>query len=245
MNTGLNLHKLDPLSKLVALFSVALLAMYWDTPAPLLLLLTLLLVLARYGAGIGWLKLLGRMGYIILFALPLFVITAISVPGEGAQLFPGLSISAGAVSYAAAISLRMFCMFLSSVVYIWSTDPQDFVVIMANRLKLPYRLVYGVSMALAFLPLLEKEGRIQAQARKLRFGRAPRGLRERAMLRRESLVAVFSGAIRRVEQTAGAMEAKGFGAYSSRTYLREVRIERSGYVIMLTSVIFASVMMMF
>lgn len=245
MNPGLTIYKLDPLSKLVALFSVAVLAMHWDAPVPLLLLLAVLLILARYGAGIGWIALLRRMGFIIAFSLPLFIITAISVPGEGEQLFTGLPISEGAVSYAAAISLRMFCMFLSSVIYIWSTDPQDFVVIMAHRVKLPYRLVYGVSMALAFLPLLEREGRLHAQARKLRFGRAPRGLRERIMLRRDSLIAVFSGAIRRVEQTAGAMEAKGFGAYSSRTYLQDIRIERQGYVIMLTSVVLASVIMLF
>lgn len=235
LTISLSLRTLDPLSKLIALLSIAMLAMHWEEPFPLMILLAALMLCARYGAAIGWRKLFARLLYIAGFGLPLFVITAISVPLEGEQVLLGLPVSSSAISYAAAISLRMFCMFLSSLIYIWSTEPRDFVVMMASRLKLPYRMVYGVSMALAFLPLLEQEGRIGAQARMLRFGRAPRGIRERAAIRWDSLVAVFSGAIRRVEQTAGAMEAKGFGAYSTRTYLQEARIEPRGYVLMLMS----------
>ncbi|MNJ69896.1 putative HMP/thiamine permease protein YkoC [compost metagenome] len=107
---------------------------------------------------------------------------------------------------------------------------------MAQRLKLPYRFLFGVSMALTFLPLLEAEAKVSSAARKIRGGRAPRGLAERLRMWRSQLFAIFAGAIRRVQQTAGAMDAKGFGAYSDRTYLRDVPMRASGYIVSLSSV---------
>ncbi|MNJ63060.1 hypothetical protein D3C77_589310 [compost metagenome] len=53
---------------------------------------------------------------------------------------------------------------------------------------------------------------------------------------RSQLFAIFAGAIRRVQQTAGAMDAKGFGAYENRTYLRDATIRTSGYVVSFASI---------
>ncbi|RCX16184.1 energy-coupling factor transport system permease protein [Fontibacillus phaseoli] len=231
------LQALDPLSKLIAVFSIAVLAMHWDTPVPLCIMLLLLTTTAVFGAGMSWSRLSSRMMFITVFGLPLFLITALTSPaGEEYMEWGVLRMSQDSLLYAAAITLRMFCMFLSSLIYIETTDPQDFVVMMTTRLKLPYRIVFGVSMALTFLPLLEDEGRNAAEARKIRLGRKPKGLWERLSIWRGNLVAVFAGAIRRVEQTAGSMESKGFGAYAKRTFLREVRISAGGYMLMVLSI---------
>lgn len=235
------LHRFDPLSKLISLFCIAILAMHWDKPLPLCGLLLLLMASALYGAGMSWRRLAGRMGYIAAFGLPLFILTSLAVPGEGEDVaLGGLRISSEAVLYAAAITLRMFCLFISSLIYMETTDSQDFVIMMTTTLKLPYRFVFGISMALTFLPLLEQEGRSAAEARKLRYGRKPRGLGERFGVWRENLVAVFAGAIRRMEQTAGSMETKGFGAYKGRTFLREVKVSAGGYALMILSFTAAS-----
>ncbi len=231
------LRTLDPLSKLIAVFGIAILAIRWDNPLPHCVMLLLLTATAIFGGGMSWNKWAARMGYITAFGLPLFLLTALTSPaGEAYVEWGGLRMSQDALLYAAAVTLRMFCMFLSSLIYIETTDPQDFVVVMTTRLKLPYRIVFGVSMALTFLPLLEAEGRNAAEARRIRFGRKPRGLRERLELWRGNLVAVFAGAIRRVEQTAGSMEGKGFGAYPKRTFLREVRVSAGGYALIILSI---------
>lgn len=77
-----SLHKLDPLSKLITLFCIAMLAMHWDKPLPLCGLLLLLTVSALSGAGMSWGRLASRMGYIVVFGLPLFVLTTLAAPGE-------------------------------------------------------------------------------------------------------------------------------------------------------------------
>ncbi|AZS13646.1 energy-coupling factor transporter transmembrane component T family protein [Paenibacillus lutimineralis] len=237
LRRGFGLKSIDPLSKLVALFCAALLAMHWDKPIPLLIMLVLFFGLARYGVGMSWPRLGRRLRFIAVFGMPLFIITSIAAPvGEAFVAWGPLQITIGGTEYAAAITLRMFCLFLSSIIYIESTDPKDFVTVLTTRLKLPYRFVFGVSMALTFLPLLEAESRVARQARQLRFGRRPRGVGERLRMWRGNLAAIFTGAIRRVEQTAGSMESKGFGAYPVRSFLRGVEIGIAGYALMVVSV---------
>lgn len=231
------LQRLDPLSKLVALTCLAALAMHWDDPRRQAVLLVALVAAAKLGAGMNWRRLLRRLAWILGFSLPLFAVTALAVQVREGAAGGTLPISGAALSDAAAVTLRMVSLFLSSLTYIESTDPKDFVVIMTTRLRLPYRFVFGISMALTFLPLLAEEGRQAEAARKLRMGRRPRGIGERLERRRGQLVAVFAGAIRRVEQTAGAMDVKGFGAYRERTYLREVQLGAAGVWTMSGSVI--------
>lgn len=222
------LHRLDPLSKWVALVCLAVLAMHWEDPRQQAVLLLALIAAARLGAGMSWRRLLRRIAWIVGFGLPLFVVTALAVQMREGGFGESLPVSAAAFSDAAVVTLRMVSLFLSSLTYIESTDPKDFVIMLTTRLKLPYRFVFGISMALTFLPLLAEEARQATAARKLRMGRRPRGLTERLEQWRGQLVTVFTGAIRRVEQTAGAMDAKGFGAYRERTFLRDVPLTAVG-----------------
>lgn len=235
------LERLDPISKLVATLCIAMLAMHWDEPLWLGIMLLTLIGIARFGAYMSWSKLGHRMLFIAKFGVPLMILTAVAARSDGAVMTTGpLQLSVGALAAVAMVTLRLFCLFLSSLVYMETTDPKDFVVIMTTRLKLPYRFVFGVSMALTFLPLLAEERKVSTDARKIRFGREPRGRLERLRIWLGSLYSVFAGAIRRVEQTAGAMDVKGFGAYPKRTYLREVNLEPAGiWLIGLSSLVTA------
>ncbi|AZK44854.1 energy-coupling factor transporter transmembrane component T family protein [Paenibacillus lentus] len=238
------LERLDPLSKLVALFCLAILAMRMEHPIPQAVMLLFVLVAAIAGAGMSMGRLGRRVLFIAGFGLPLFILTSISAAAGQIYLTLGpFSLTEVGLLHGAAVTLRMMVLFLSSLIYIESTDAKDFIVIMAQRLKLPYRFLFGISMALTFLPLLEAEAKITNAARKIRGGRAPRGIKERLTMGRSQLFSIFAGAIRRVQQTAGAMDAKGFGAFENRTYFRDVRIGISGYVVCFTS-IFALVILL-
>ncbi|GJM72627.1 hypothetical protein HMSSN036_48430 [Paenibacillus macerans] len=217
-SAGVPLQGLDPLSKLVVLLCVAALSMHWDKAAPLSVML--LFWQGPPGSGPGCLGASWEGEWGISPAWRAVVcrhrLGRTFLRGADFRRVPVNPVNS--VSAAAAVCLRMFCLFMSSLIYIETTDPKQFVVMMTTRLKLPYRFVFGVSMALTFLPLLAEEGRVAADARKIRSARAPRGLTERLAQLRGRLLAVFAGAIRRIEQTAGAMDAKGFGAYPERTF---------------------------
>lgn len=234
------LQTFDPLSKLGVVMCLTLLVMSWDNPLPQTILLLVLLGLARYGAGMKWGVLRRRMSMIVGFGIPLFCVTVLAAPSEGGSTlvtFGPLIIDESGVIAGTVVTQRMFILFLSSIIYIYSTDPRDLVAALTIKLKVPYRLAFGISIALAFIPLLEEEGRIAAVARKLRGARKPKGPRESMLLWRDQLIAVFTGALRRVQQTAGAMEAKGFGAYRDRTFVRTITFTRRGWLLVGCSVL--------
>lgn len=232
------LQGFDPLSKLIALVCATALVMHWDNPLPLGIMLILLSLAGGLLAGMQWRTLRQRMTFITGFSIPLFILTAIAAPGGQVLWSLGpLTLTTGGLYHGGATALRLICLFLSSLIYIISTDPGDFVIVVVQKLKVPYRLAFGVSIALTFLPLLEAEGKVAAAAREIR-GRLPeRGLNGRLRRSGSQLVAVFTAAIRRVQMTAGAMESKGFGAYSDRTFVREVLVTGKGITLILISII--------
>ncbi|AWB43326.1 energy-coupling factor transporter transmembrane protein EcfT [Paenibacillus sp. CAA11] len=216
------LQRIDPLSKLALLLCMAVLSMHWEKPAEQASLLVAALLSARFAGGMPWRQIYKGMAYIIIFALPLFIVTLIAAPAEGRNLLEAgpLSLSSGGIDAAGGAALRLLVLFLSSLIYIRTTEPRDFVYMLTVRLKVPYRLAFGVSIALTFVPLLEAEARNASAARRIRRGYPVTGISGRMAHLLGLAAAVFTAAIRRVQQTAGAMDAKGFGAFAERTFLR-------------------------
>lgn len=230
------MHRLDALSKLVALLCLSILIMHINEAVPSVIVLFCLLVLGLFAGNSE--KLLRRFLFIGSFALPLFILTMLSAPQGGESFDLGLfSVSTAAIEAGIVVSFRMIILFLSSMVYIETTNPRHFLVMLTHYVKLPYRFVFGVSVALSFVPLLEEEAKMAIAARKLRRGKAPQRLGEVIDLWKGSLLSIFTGAIRRISITAGAMDAKGFGAYPTRTYVSIPKIQASGYCVMVISVL--------
>lgn len=216
------LHRTDPLGKLVLLFCIALLTMRFHSSLGQALLLAAVFALARWAGGMPWKKQAKALAILLGFAVPYFIVTLLTAEGEHVFIqFGPLGLTTEALDSAGSVTVRMFTVFLSSYVFMFTTDPRDMVVSLTTRLRIPYRFAFGLSMALTFLPLLQEEGRSISAAHQVRGGGAPEGLRGRLRWWLTFISAVMHNALRRIQQTAGAMEAKGFGAYPDRTFVRE------------------------
>lgn len=230
------LHRLDALSKLVALLCLSILTMRINEMVPSIIVLFCLMVLCLFAGSRE--QLIRRFLFIGSFALPLFILTMLAAPQGGERFNLGFfTVSTAAIEAGIVVSFRMIILFLSSMVYIETTNPRHFLVMLTHYVKLPYRFVFGVSVALSFVPLLEQEAKMASAARKLRRGKAPQRLGEVIDMWKGSLLSIFTGAIRRISMTAGAMDAKGFGAYPTRTYVSIPKIEISGYFVIIGSVL--------
>ncbi|MEK3732150.1 MULTISPECIES: energy-coupling factor transporter transmembrane protein EcfT [unclassified Paenibacillus] len=219
------LHRMDPLSKMTVLFCVAVMAMVLDHFSHQAGLLLLCIAAARGLAGLSWMRIARGIRLIAIVAVPYFVLTSLTASGETVVLAWGpLAFTAEALNAAAAMSLRMIVLFLSSLVYIVTTDPRALVTEMVVRLRLPYRFAFGISAALTFIPLLEAEGTQILAAHQVRGHRPPKGITGRIRWWGRFVTAVLLNALRRVQQTAGAMESKGFGAFPDRTFRKAVTI---------------------
>ncbi|MFB5676689.1 energy-coupling factor transporter transmembrane component T family protein [Paenibacillus terreus] len=223
------LHAAGPLSKLVMLFCVSLLGMIWNTVLLQGALLAALILAARLLAGISFSRQLKAMSFLVWMGIPYFILTLLAVrTGSVWREWGPLVITNEGWNTAGALTLRMFVLLLASFIYIATTAPRDFVQAVHQKLKIPYRFAFGLSIALTFLPLLEEEGKVIAAARRVRGSRPPRGLADKVRWWGGYALAVLVNAIRRVQQTASAMEGRGFGAYPDRTYLRPVEASSAG-----------------
>ncbi|GIP28096.1 putative HMP/thiamine permease protein YkoC [Paenibacillus sp. J23TS9] len=223
------LHRTDPLSKLVLLFCIALLTMRLQSSLGQALLLGIVLLMARWAGRMPWKKQAKALALLAGFAVPYFLVTLLTVPGEHVMMQWGpMRLTQEAFDTAGSVTLRMFTVFLSSYVFMFTTDPRDMVISLTRRLRIPYRFAFGLSMALTFLPLLEEEGKSISAAHQVRGHGKAAGIRGRVEWWRTFTSAVMHNAVRRIQQTAGAMEAKGFGAFPDRTFLRESMPIRKG-----------------
>ncbi|MGW8440105.1 energy-coupling factor transporter transmembrane component T family protein [Paenibacillus sp. S33] len=237
------LHRLGPLSKLIWVGCFSLLSMAWDSTLREAALLAVLIAVAGLGARLPLARQLRAMSFLIGLGIPYFILSILAIrEGHTVAAWGPIAITAEGLDIAGALTLRIFVLFLASYIYLSTTDPRDFVQALNLRLRVPYRFAFGISVALTFLPLLEEEGRTIMAARRVRGQEPPRGWSNRLSWWSGYAAAVLVNAVRRVQQTALAMEGKGFGAYAERTYLRTLNNGRLGNLCAVTAVLTTAVL---
>ncbi|MCF2717274.1 energy-coupling factor transporter transmembrane protein EcfT [Paenibacillus sp. UKAQ_18] len=237
------LHRLGPLSKLIWVGCFSLLSMAWDSTLREAALLAVLIAVAGLGACLPLARQLRAMSFLIGLGIPYFILSILAIrEGHTVAAWGPIVITAEGLDIAGALTLRIFVLFLASYIYLSTTDPRDFVQALNLRLRVPYRFAFGISVALTFLPLLEEEGRTIMAARRVRGQEPPRGWSNRLSWWSGYAAAVLVNAVRRVQQTALAMEGKGFGAYAERTYLRTLNNGRLGNLCAVTAVLTTAVL---
>lgn len=231
-------HRLDPVSKFIWLACVSVLCFRFGTAAWQALLLFTVLALGVWAAGLPPRSLWRGIRIPFWFGVPYFFMQLLFLPGvtEFAAFGP-VTITAEALDDAAAVSLRLLTLVLASLLFIATTDPRDAVLAMAQKLRVPYRFAFAVSIALRFLPILEAEAAVVRAAQRLRGAASAdaanavprlRLARQRWAARRSFAFAIFAGAVRRMQRMAETMDSRGFGLHGQRTYRRQLTTPRSG-----------------
>ena len=204
------------------------------------LIIALVLVLPFAGLRVGDLV---RRTAPIWIAAPLAGMTTVLYGRDsGAVLgqFLFVSVTEGSVALGAAIALRVLAIGLPSVVLIATTDPTDLADGLAQILRLPARFVLGGLAGMRLVGLLTDDWRTLAMARRARGvadGRGPITALRSLGARSFSLLVL---AIRRGSRLATAMEAKGFGADTPRSWARESRLGRFDVLLVLGGAVIAA-----
>lgn len=212
------LHRVNPVAKLAAALLLAALLVVtidWVSAAVALALETVFFV----GAGLGPRAFLRRTAAIWI-AAPLAGFTTVlyGVTAGRIYLHWGLiEISDGSIQLAVATTLRILAIGLPAVVLFASIDPTDLADGLAQRWRLPSRFVLGALAALRLLGLLH------ADWRQLELARRARGLGDSGRIRRflGQAFGLLVLSIRRGSTLATAMEARGFGGPTPRSWARD------------------------
>lgn len=120
---------------------------------------------------------------------------------------------------------------------VWTTKVKDFVNGLIGGFHLPYRISFGLFIALRWMPLLDQELSIIRDAHAIRGGQ--KSLIGRLTVYRGYLFALLINSLRRAELLSYAMDTRGFGAYDRRSFIEgKFRWKGSGIILIIATWIF-------
>ncbi len=213
------LHRLDPRPKFLMVVAFIFLAVAGDNPLLPGTLLALSLLAIHVGR--AWRSLARvRTLVLVIFLFSLVVWTFFS---QGATRLVG-PIEVESLLFGLSTGLKLAATIVASIAWL-STTRNEEITTGFIRLGIPYRVAFAFSAALRMVPTFVGAGITIIQAQKARGVDVESG-NVLTRLRRHlpMMVPVFISALRSARQLAMALEAKGFGAQSERSYMLELRM---------------------
>src|SRR5919199_1088604 len=225
-------HRLDPRTKMFLLVGMFALAFVFLNP---LYQLAVLAVVLLFGYLARVLVNLKRIWFILV---AIAIVSAIlwSIFGSGrTPLF--LFVEREAIIYGIGIALRLDITIIAGMIFL-STTRNEEVAIGLVRLGIPYRFAFAVSTALRMVPTIVATGLTISQAQRSRgldldSGNIISRIRKHIPL----LVPVFVTTVRSTNVFSMALESKGFGASSKRTFFLQTAMGRRDVLVMVVFVV--------
>ncbi|WP_294181034.1 energy-coupling factor transporter transmembrane protein EcfT [uncultured Schumannella sp.] len=232
------LDRINPVARLLAaLLLAAVLVMSIDpVSAGVALLLEVPLVFA---SGLGWRGFWART-WPVWLAAPFAGLTVALYGRAGGEVLVEwalIRVSEGSLHLALATVLRVLAIALPGVVLFARVDPTDLADGLAQVLRLPSRFVLGALAAFRLFGVLRDDWRA------LELARRARGIADRGRVRRFAgmAFALLVLSIRRGSTLATAMEARGFGGDTPRTWARESRFGVGGWLLLAAATLVAAI----
>jgi energy-coupling factor transport system permease protein len=236
--------KLDPRTKMVMVICLSSLAMLYNTPGQLLLVLAvtvaLLLVFHFELSAIG--EYIKPFLSLMLFLL---VIQCVFTPSGRVLLAVGPlpMITTGGLALGFSVVLRIVVITAAAMLFV-TFSSRDFILGLVQW-KVPYELAFMVFIALRFLPIFRDELVSVVTAVQLRgvdLKKVPWG--QKIGLYRRLIFPVVYGVMLKAEQLAVSMESRGFRVYPTRTYLRKLNFCHADYFAMIIFLVITMMLIM-
>lgn len=212
------LHRLHPLVRVSGMAVVFLAAYLVERPLWQLPLLVPLVVLVLYaGAWRNVLRL--RILFLLVFAMTLLIWTFFYGPDGQPPLFEWrrVHVSRTAPWFGLGMALKLETFLLAGTLFLSTTRIEAFAYAL-TRLGVPYKLGFTMTMAFRLVPVLVDAALTVVQAQRSRgldFRRGSPWQRVRRYV--PVMVPVFMGVLRRADQMAMALDARGFQRGTPRT----------------------------
>lgn len=149
------------------------------------------------------------------------------------------SITLETVFYCITLSLKYIAIMPITVLFLFTTHPSNFASSL-NRIGVPYRVAYAVSIALRYIPDVKAEvdNIINAQeARGVAFRKGDAGLWTRLKNYATVMVPLLLSSFNRIEVVSNAMDLRGFGKNRKRTWYHRKKYTASDIIFACISVL--------
>lgn len=228
------LHDMNPSLKFIlVLVSMLTLAWFFNPWTPLLFftgVILLQLLFSRVNWKL-WSLFMIPIGFSAIGYLWTTVLFAADTSGEVIYTWRGFEVTNVQWNTALSLAFRVFAFSSMSLLFALTTDPVKFVMSLMQQLRLSPKLAYGVMVGYQFLPIAKDEFIQIRHAHRLRGIGEEKYAWQRLLGMRRLLIPLLAGAVRRAEQAAFAMEARGFTGERRSTYYEPIGIIRRDWLL--------------
>lgn len=147
------------------------------------------------------------------------------------------TITAQQLFYHLNMTLKVICVVPVALLFIACTDPSEFAASLAG-IGVSYRIGYAVSLALRYIPDVQREYHHISQAQQAR-GIDLSG-KDKLITRLKNSVAILLplvlSSLNRIETISNAMELRGFGKRNKRTWYVKRNLQKRDWLVLLLAV---------
>ena len=222
------IHRLTGASKLLCLITWSLAAMT-SFYTPLLVALTLASFLLFRCAKLKVKDISFMVGLMLVYIVMNNVLIFLFSPDHGSsiygtetvlfKLFGPYVVTAEQLFYHLNVILKNACTIPIVLLFVCTTNPSEFAASL-NRIGVSYKISYAVALALRYIPDIQREYRDISQAQQARGTEMSKkaSLVNRLKAASSILIPLILSSMERIETISNAMELRGFGKNSKRTW---------------------------
>ena len=169
------------------------------------------------------------VGFILFFLLLNNIAIFIFDPNQGAKIYGSETMLTGTwwryhvtaeqLFYQFNITLKYIAVIPPALLFLLTTQPSEFAASL-NKIGISYRLSYAVSIAFRYIPEVQRDFKIIAQAQQARGIDISRN--ENIIKRVKNVVAIIVplifSTLERIETISNVMDMRGFGQHKKRTW---------------------------
>ena len=188
---------------------------------------------------------LGEIRFMLVFMAVFLLLNNFFVfvfnPNQGTEIYgtrhvllplPGrFAITAEELFYLLNITLKYFVALPVAILFISATDPSEFAASL-NSIGVSYRVGYSVSIALRYIPDIQRDYHSISQAQQARG--VELGKKEPLFTRLKNaagiLLPLILSSLARIDVISNAMELRGFGKHKKRTWYAQRPFARNDYL---------------
>lgn len=188
---------------------------------------------------------LKEIAFILIFILLFLFINNLAIylfsPQEGVKIYGTshvlldlggrYSLTVEQIFYQFNVTLKYFTVIPAAILFIVTTNPSEFAASL-NRIGISYRISYSVSLALRYIPDIQRDFRqiaLSQQARGMDMSRKEK-LPKRVKNAASIIVPLILSSLDKIETISNAMELRGFGKHKKRTWFRERPFQTIDYL---------------
>ncbi|MGP6138998.1 MULTISPECIES: energy-coupling factor transporter transmembrane component T family protein [unclassified Jeotgalibaca] len=238
-------HRLAGATKLIffLLFSTAAMLTY-DTRVLLVLFVISLAIFKLSKIKIK------EIGFVLLFILTFLLLNNVAIylfsPQEGVRIYGSshellhiwgrYNITQEQLFYQFNVTLKYFVVIPVALLFIVTTHPSEFAASL-NKIGVNYKIAYSVSLALRYIPDIQRDFRTISQSQQARGVDISRN--EKMVKRIKNISAIIFplilSSLDRIEVISHAMELRGFGKNKKRSWYSAKKPSQSDSIVLLLS----------